>query len=229
MCVGCLIECILDVTGFHLAHLVLRKWNFVHAAGPVKQSANVPLRGRFLGVDVFAERCADLIHGFVLRMLTNARLSGLYILHVDSIFFDGQIKVDATPFGDTRPIVLTTQELIERRVDGTIRRGKDQTGEIAFFENALPGRIELLPLVIHRLVPFEQVLPRGEIAFLHLALGVRDALGEAFVFQARAFREAELFHHLEHPIGHEQFEEVILEGEREPRRTGITLTAGATA
>ena len=89
--------------------------------------------------------------------------------------------------------------------------------------------VDDLPLAVHDVVIFQQVLADIEILPLDTLLGVLDRLGNQPVLDRLSLFHADPVHDGGDPLGAENPEEIILEGEIEPRRSHIPLPSRTAA
>ena len=99
----------------------------------------------------------------------------------------------------------------------------------AALEQALPERVDALPLLVHHLVVFEQVFPDVEVAFLNLFLSAFDAPADHLALDRFAFLHSQPGEHRRHPLPREFPHQVVFERQEEPRRARISLPACAAA
>ena len=104
---------------------------------------------------------------------------------------------------------------VDRVGDGLVDHLPDELAQVAAVEHALAHLVKVAPLLIGDLVVFEQVLADAEVAFLDLFLGALDTLGELLVLDGHALFERKSGEHFQHPLAHEQAQQVVVEGEEE--------------
>src|SRR5262249_22568366 len=83
--------------------------------------------------------------------------------------------------------------------------------------------VDDLPLLVHHVVVFQEVLADLEVACLHALLGRADRARDELVLDRLALLHAEAVHDSLDPLGAEDPKEVVLEGQVEPGRAGIAL------
>ena len=84
-------------------------------------------------------------------------------------------------------------------------------------------------MFVHDVVILEQLLANLEVVRLHLLLGVLNRAGHHAMLDGHPFLHAKLQHEVGDSFGSEDPEEVIFQGEIEPRRTRVALTTGSAA
>src|SRR5262249_25819639 len=100
---------------------------------------------------------------------------------------------------------------------------------IGALEHFLAEAVDALPLMIHHLVVFEEVLADVEVALLDLFLGRLDAAAHHAALDRLPFFHAQALPDAGHPLAGEDAHQVVLERDVEPARTRIALPAGAAA
>ena len=131
------------------------------------------------------------------------------------------------PLGGLLLHVIRREVHIHRVVD---RRGdviKDQLGDLLAFEHVLADAVELVALVLHHLVVFEQVLADLVVAFFDLALGAADGPRHHAVLDGVAFFHAQLREQDLGLVAGEHLHQVVFQREEETRRALVALPAGA--
>ena len=105
----------------------------------------------------------------------------------------------------------------------------DQVAAIDAVENPLAVAVNPLPLLVHHLVVFEQVLADFEVPLLDLLLSAFDAAGNHAAFDGFAFLHAEAGEQVLHPLAGEDPHQVVFEREIEAAAAGVALPAATAA
>src|SRR6266851_1748610 len=96
------------------------------------------------------------------------------------------------------------------------------------FERGPPDGVNRLALLVHHVVVFEQVLAGVEVLGFDGFLRVFDAAGDELGLDGHAFSHAQAVHEGLDALATEDAHEIVFEREKEARRAGITLAAGAS-
>ncbi len=105
----------------------------------------------------------------------------------------------------------------------------DQVAAIDAVQNPLAVAIDALPLLVHHLVVFEQVLADFEVALFDFLLSAFDAAGDHAAFDRLAFLHAEAGEQVLDPLAGEDPHQVVFEREVEAAAAGIALPAATAA
>src|SRR5690606_1622955 len=89
--------------------------------------------------------------------------------------------------------------------------------------------VDPLPLLVHHLVVFEQVLADFEVVLLALLLGPFDAAAHHLALDGLSLLHAEPSEHIRDPLAGEDPHEIVFERQVEPARTGVTLATATAA
>ena len=92
-------------------------------------------------------------------------------------------------------------------------------------QEPLAERVDPLPLLVHDLVVFEEVLPGVEVALLDLLLGPLDPPGDHLALDRLALLHPEPGQDVGDPLAGELPHQVVFEREEEPRRARVALAA----
>ena len=94
----------------------------------------------------------------------------------------------------------------------------------------LPAQaINGLALLVHHIVVFQQVLARFKVAAFDRLLRRRNAFGNHLGFNGHALFHAQTLHQCLDLVAGEDAHQIVFERKEKARRSGIALTAGATA
>ncbi len=96
-------------------------------------------------------------------------------------------------------------------------------------EDLAAQRVDVLALLVHHVVVFEEVLADGEVLRLDLLLRALDGARHHAVLDRHAFFHAELLHQAGNAIRAEDAHQVVFERKIEAGGARIALTAGAAA
>ena len=105
----------------------------------------------------------------------------------------------------------------------------DQVAAIDAVENPLAVAVDALPLLVHHLVVFEQVLANFEVPLFDLLLSAFDAAGDHAAFDRLAFLHAQAREHVLDPLAGEDPHQVVFEREVEAAAAGVALPAATAA
>src|SRR5213076_99208 len=97
------------------------------------------------------------------------------------------------------------------------------------FEQALAERVDALPLLVHDLVVFEEVVADIEVPLLDLLLGPLDAAADHPALDGLALLHAQPGQHGGDPLAGELAHQVVFERAEEARGTRVALAAGPAA
>jgi hypothetical protein len=86
-----------------------------------------------------------------------------------------------------------------------------------------------LPLLVHHIVVFEDVLARQEMLGFDRLLGRGDARSDELRFDRHILFHAEPQHQILHAVAAENTQQIVLQREIEARTAGIALASGASA
>ena len=131
--------------------------------------------------------------------------------------------------GERLAAVVGSRNALEVLVDLLVDHLEDQVAAVDAVENPLAVAVDALPLLVHHLVVFEQVLADFEVALFDLLLGAFDAAGDHPAFDRLAFLHAEPGEHVLHPLAGEDPHQVVFERQVEAAAAGIALAAAAAA
>ena len=95
-------------------------------------------------------------------------------------------------------------------------------------EGVVAPVVDDLPLVVHHVVVFQQVLADAEVAGLHPFLGPLDRFGDQLMGQYLPFLHPHAVHEFDDPLAAEQAHQIIFQAEEEHGAALVTLPAGTT-
>ena len=99
----------------------------------------------------------------------------------------------AGPFGERLDAVVAVQEGAQVVVDLLPDRFEDQVAAVGAVEDPLAVAVDPLPLLVHHLVVFQQVLAALEVALFDLLLGRLDPPRDHAALDGLAFLHAQRF------------------------------------
>ena len=105
----------------------------------------------------------------------------------------------------------------------------DQVAAVDAVQNPLAVAIDALPLLVHHLVVFEQVLADFEVSLFDFLLGAFDAAGDHAAFDGLAFLHAQPREQVLDPLAGEDPHQVVFEREVEAAAAGVALPAATAA
>ena len=117
---------------------------------------------------------------------------GSFEIEADKILaiqFDRQLV--AGPFGKAIGAVAFVEVRLEMLADLAFEHFEDQIFAVGPFENLLAIAVDVLALLVHHLVVFEQILANLEVALFDLLLGAFDAARDHAAFDRFAFLHAQ--------------------------------------
>ena len=120
--------------------------------------------------------------------------------------------------------VIGIEVLLEQIVEGVADHPEHLVLQIVLLQHAPPPGIDHLPLLVHHVVVFQQVLADVEVTALHLLLRALDGTGDHRMGDHLAFLRAEAIHHTGDALRAEQAHQIVLEGNKERRSPRIPLT-----
>ena len=91
-------------------------------------------------------------------------------------------------------------------------------------QDVLSQGVDNLPVFVHDVIIFQEILPDVEVVPFHLLLGVFNPPGDEFVFDRFSFLHPETLHNGGYPVGTEDPEEIILKGEIKAGRPRVSLS-----
>ena len=109
--------------------------------------------------------------------------------------------------------------------DHLVDPGPHLLGEVLAFEHAAPLVVDDRPLLVENVVVLEHVLPRNEVLFLDLLLGVLDLAREDARLHRLVIRDLEALHDVVDSIAGKEAYELVLAREVEAGLAGIPLAA----
>ena len=138
------------------------------------------------------------------------------------------------PFGDPLPVPFLGWHFVNgirchQIFDGLVHHLQEAFPDLLTGQDLAALGVDHLTLLVHDIVVFDQMLADVEVVGLDLLLGIFDGPGDHAVGDGFSLLDLEHVHDLEHPLGTEDAQQVVLQRQVELGRTGIALTAGTAA
>ena len=131
----------------------------------------------------------------------------------------------ANPFREARRAVVVGEEPLDGGGDLLVDHVEHRVLRRRPFEKPLAERVDPLPLLVHHLIVFEQILTRVEVPFLDLLLGSLDPSRDELAFDRLVLFHAETGEHGRNPFAGELPHQVVFERQEEARRTRVALAS----
>ena len=160
-------------------------------------------------------------------MASASASSKLQPLEVSGVELDAQPLAD--PLGEARRAVVVGEEPVGRLLDLAVDHLQDRVLGGLAVEQPLAERVDPLPLLVHDLVVFEQVLTESKLrssTFFWAPSIRRETILLSIASPSSMPSRVE---DGRDPLAGELPHQVVFEREEEPRRAGVALPAGAAA
>ena len=189
----------------------------------------VPLILVLAGGEVFLDRLEDLCLRLPHRLIhrPSLRLLRRHAAEVVAVEFAGELARGPTGVG--LRTVVAVEERADVLLDLPIDHVEDDLTAGLAVQNPLTEAVDPLPLLVHHLVIFEQVLADLEVPLLDLLLCGLDPAGHHPALDRLAILHAESGEHVLHPFAGEDPHQIVFEREEKPARAGVALATAAAA
>lgn len=116
-------------------------------------------------------------------------------------------------------------EFLENGVHHVFEHLAQRRRQVVTPENLFSLTIDHLPLLVHDVIVFQEMLSDIEVLCFHAFLGVLYGPADETVLDGLAFFQADLVHDRGYSLGAENPKEIVLQGEIETGRAPVTLAA----
>ncbi len=208
--------------------VAVAKGCFPASVGKAGECAPVPLALVIFGgqvlFDGFENLSLRLPHRFIDR--ESLRFFRREATVIRSVEFAAELT--GSPLGIGLGTVVFGKERGDVFVNLSIDHLHDQLAAIGAVEDGLAEAVDTLPLFIHHLVVFEEVLTDFKVAFFHLSLSGLDASGHHLALDRLAVLHAQASEHVLHPFTGKDPHQVVFQRQEEAAAPRVAL-ASATA
>ena len=227
---GLLQEKRIELLAADLLQLAVADGQVPARVGELGQGLPVPVALVFgVGGQVLFQGVHDLPLGLPLGLVHGKALGILEIEAAEVAGVELHRQFLAGPLGEGLRAVIAGQELVQAAVDLLADHVQHELLAIGAFQDPLPIAVDPLPLLVHDLVVFQEVLAGLEVPLFDLLLGALDAARDHPAFDRFALLHAQPREPVLDPLAAELPHQVVFQREIETAAAGVALAAAAAA